>query len=137
MKIPDIQQLIPQRPPMMLVDALLEADEQGGLSCFEVKDGGLFVSDGFFQEAGLLENMAQTAAAWSGMQAFLQSRPPDIGFIGGLGKVGILENPPVGARLITRIRILHEVMNATIAEGTIFRGDARIASCELKIFLNP
>jgi 3-hydroxyacyl-[acyl-carrier-protein] dehydratase len=137
MIIPMILQLIPQRPPMVLVDALLEADEQGGLSIFEVKEGGIFVVDGSLHEAGLLENMAQTAAAWSGMRAFRESRPPDIGFIGGLGKVGILHNPPVGARLTTRIRILHEVLNATIAEGTVFHQGEKVASCELKIFLNP
>jgi predicted hotdog family 3-hydroxylacyl-ACP dehydratase len=137
MEIPRIEQLIPQRPPMVLIDALEEADEQGGQSCFEVKEGGVFVVEGSFQEAGLLENMAQTAAAWSGMRAYRERRPPDIGFIGGLGKVGILNNPPVGARLTTRIRILHEVMNATIAEGTVFLEGEIIASCELKIFLNP
>jgi predicted hotdog family 3-hydroxylacyl-ACP dehydratase len=137
MEIPAIEQLIPQRPPMVLVDALVEADEQGGLSIFDVRADGIFVAEGCLQEAGLLENMAQTAAAWSGMRAYRESRPPDIGFIGGLGKVGILNNPPVGARLSTRIRILHEVMNATIAEGSVFYEGQMIATCELKIFLNP
>ena len=62
----DILQFIPQRHPFVMVDELLYADEEKATANFTVTTENIFCEDGFFSEAGLLENIAQTVAAANG-----------------------------------------------------------------------
>ena len=54
---------IPQKPPMVMVDKLIFAEEKKVVTSFLIRRDNIFCSDGVFTEAGLIENMAQTAAA--------------------------------------------------------------------------
>ncbi|MCL2502679.1 MAG: pseudouridylate synthase, partial [Bacteroidales bacterium] len=56
----NIETLIPQRPPMVVVDALLCCDYGHAQTSYTVAPDGLFVFDGKLSPAGLIENMAQT-----------------------------------------------------------------------------
>jgi 3-hydroxymyristoyl/3-hydroxydecanoyl-(acyl carrier protein) dehydratase len=62
----DITSLIPQKYPFVMVGKLLLVDETLTKSSFVIKSDNLFVKNGFFQEAGLMENIAQTAALRAG-----------------------------------------------------------------------
>ena len=58
-----------------MVDKLLYADETTTRSSFIIPADNVFVMDGIFQEAGLMENMAQTAAARAGYMAKAENKP--------------------------------------------------------------
>ncbi|MEO8117090.1 MAG: hypothetical protein ABI653_05520 [Bacteroidota bacterium] len=65
----NILKLIPQRPPFVMVDHLINADEKTAETSFLILPENLLVENGFLSEAGLMENMAQTAAAKAGYEA--------------------------------------------------------------------
>lgn len=128
---------LPQRPPFVMIDELLQADDQAIRTRFTVREGHLLVEDGVFTEAGLVENMAQTAAAGTGFKAQQSGQPAPVGFIGALKGLSVQELPRVGETVTTEIIFVHQVMNAHIVQGTVRSGDRDLATCELKIFLQP
>ena len=62
----DILDLLPQRPPFVLIDRLVHFDEHRTVTRFTVPEGHLFCEEGCLQAAGLIENIAQTCAARMG-----------------------------------------------------------------------
>jgi len=126
---------LPQRPPFVMIDQLLQADDRLIKTTFTVREGHELVKNGYFTEAGLVENMAQTAAAGTGAKAQQNSEAAPVGFIGALKNLMIKELPRIGETITTEIIFVHQVMNAHIVQGTVKLEGREIAACELKIFL--
>ncbi|MEI7662292.1 MAG: 3-hydroxyacyl-ACP dehydratase [Bacteroidota bacterium] len=126
---------IPQKPPMVMVGSLVETTEDASTTTFLIREENIFCENGEFREPGLIENMAQTAAARQGTLSAESSGTPPLGFIGGIRNLKISRFPKTGQVIKTRITVLHQVFDATIVHGGIFLEDELIASCELKIFL--
>lgn len=133
----DIVLYIPQREPMILVHQLLEYSNNYVVSAFDVEENHVLVSNGYLTEAGLLENMAQTAALGKGYEFALKNEKPPLGFIGAVKSFKLERLPKVGARLKTHLELKHEVLNASIVNTKVMENEEEIASCELKIFINP
>jgi 3-hydroxyacyl-[acyl-carrier-protein] dehydratase len=126
---------IPQKPPMVMVDRLLECSGEVTVTSFLIRDDNIFLEDDEFREPGLIENMAQTAAAGAGAGPGADEKEARVGFIGGIRNLKIVGFPKVGQEVRTRVTLLHNVFDASIVQGEVFLGDRVIASCELKIFL--
>lgn len=126
---------IPQAAPFEMIDELLHATEAETQTAFTIKAGHLFVADGVFTEPGLIENMAQTAAAGTGWSAAQQNKPAPVGFIGAVKNFEVSQLPRIGDTIISTIVMQHQVMNAHIVQGTIRLADEIIACAEFKIFL--
>jgi len=131
-----ILSLIPQRHPFVMVDKLLHRDEQLTRTGFLVTEDNIFVEHGRFNEAGLLENMAQTAAAGEGYVAGVEKRSVDKGYIGAVKNFEIFALPAVNEELTTEITIKHKIFDSMIVEGNVWCDGKLIAQCELKIFIN-
>jgi len=132
----DILSLIPQKLPFVMVDELLFSDDNITRTKFTVRDDNVFVINGEFSEAGLMENMAQTAAAGSGNMARIENRPVSTGYIGQVKNLEVIELPKFGDELTTEIKTEVQVFEAAIVSGKVFRGDMLLAHCEMKIFIN-
>lgn len=130
-----IVDLVPQKPPMVMVGKLHLVDERRTVSSLVIKKDNIFCENGKFREPGLIENIAQTAAAGAGYRAKKENKSPSPGFIGGIRKLEITELPSAGDEIITEIMIEHEIFGATVVTGKITRNDILIAECEMKIFL--
>ena len=52
----DIQNYLPHRPPMLMVDLILNVDASYVETVFLIKEDNIFVSNDVFIEAGLIEN---------------------------------------------------------------------------------
>lgn len=128
-------QYIPQAPPFVMIGQLISSDEKETKTEFLIQEGNIFVEDGVFLEAGLIENMAQTAAAGMGYKSSRDNQDPAIGFIGQIKNLNIKELPKIGQTISTSMRTIHQVMNAFIVEGSIQCGEKLIATAEYKIFL--
>ena len=133
----DILSLIPQKPPFVMVDELLFSDDNITRTKFTVSADNVFVINDEFSEAGLMENMAQTAAAGSGKMARIENRPVTIGYIGQVKNLEVFEPPKVGDELLTEIKIEVQVFDASIVSGKVWHNDKLVAQCEMKIFINP
>lgn len=109
-----ILELIPQKPPFVMVDRLLEYTESTGKTGFLIPEDNILVKNGIFSEPGLIEHMAQSMSLWRGYQGFLSGlEKPKTGFIGSIKSVEIFDLPPVGSRLSTYVEILQEFRNVT------------------------
>ena len=127
---------IPQKPPMVMIDRIISVEGKITITAFMIREDNVFCEDGLFREPGLIENMAQTAAAGAGLQPGTKEGNPPLGFIGGIRNLRIYAFPKVGDEIITRIAVEHEVFNATIVNGKTFLKDKILTECELKIFLD-
>lgn len=135
-----VSKLIPQKPPIEMVDTLWYNDETKTVSGFKVKVDNVFVENGFFTEPGLIENIAQTAALRVGYIVSEKNKngedvKPPIGFIGGIKKLSIEALPEVGEVLQTTVEVVNVVFGVSIIEGKVFSKEKCMASCEMKIFL--
>lgn len=129
-----ILQLIPQRPPFVMVDTLYEYTQLTGTTGFSIPKDNILVEEGFFSEPGLIEHMAQSMSLHRGYHGFLAGlEKPKTGFIGVIKFVEILELPKAGSRLKTHVEILHEIMNVTsVSAVTENEAGIVIARSEMK-----
>ncbi len=89
----NIQSLIPQRPPFVMIDELIYSDERSSRTSLRVSDDNIFVVNGKLREPGLLENIAQTAAARAGHAAQLENKPVQVGYIGAVKNFEVFTCP--------------------------------------------
>ena len=135
-----VSALIPQKPPIEMVDKLWFNDETITISGFTIKEDTIFCQNGFFREPGIIENIAQTAALRVGYLVSLMEKTgekanPPIGYIGAIKKLMIHQLPKVGSELRTEIKIQQIIFDVTLITGKITINDETIAECEMKIFL--
>jgi 3-hydroxymyristoyl/3-hydroxydecanoyl-(acyl carrier protein) dehydratase len=134
----DILPLIPQRPPFVMISKLLSSDEGSTRTSFQIREENIFVEKGFLREPGLMENIAQTAAARAGYMARMANMPVQVGYIGAVKNLEIIGDlPKAGEELITEIKIKDQVFDVTIISGTIWCKEVVVAQCEMKIFIQP
>ncbi len=79
--LPPVAELVPQRPPMRLVDEVLAASDDAITCAAQVRAGDLFVQGGRAPAAVALEYMAQAIAAHAGLGARARGEAPAIGLI--------------------------------------------------------
>jgi predicted hotdog family 3-hydroxylacyl-ACP dehydratase len=132
----DITKFLPQRPPFVLVDKLRMCNEEETNSSFLVPESHIMVKDNKLNAGGLVENMAQTAAAGTGYLGLLNNEEVKRGYIGAIKNLNIYKLPKVGTMLFTRTMSVNKVMNVNIIRGYIHDKEGfKYAECEMKIFL--
>ena len=135
----DILDLIPQRAPFMMVDSLIYYDPIVAKTVFTIREDNIFCTgDGRMEEAGLIENIAQTCAARMGYQEKTEQQRNGvikIGFIGMIKTMEIFRNPIVGEQLDTTVNIIENFFNTSLVETKVEAAGETIATCEMKIFL--
>ena len=131
-----VLEIIPQRPPFVMIDALIHFDEVITRTCLTVRADSIFVEDNELTEAGVMENIAQTCAARMGyINKFLNSDKVKIGFIGAIKNLVIEELPKVGDKLNTSVEVVSEVLALTLVNAKVEVNEKLLASCEMRISL--
>jgi len=135
----DILDLIPQRPPFLMVDKLIYYDPVTAKTVFTFREDNIFcTSDGRMEEAGLIEIIAQACAARTGYEEKTQAQKDGIikiGFIGMIKKMEIFRSPVAGEQLDTTVVIAENFFNTTLVETKVEVAGETIATCEMKIYL--
>lgn len=131
----EILTLIPQKPPMTMVDGLILSDKTQTVSTLTIDPDNIFVENGIFAEPGIIENIAQTAALRSGYEAAIGDKEPRVGYIGSVKKMKIYSLPVVGQKLKTKLTILMEIDNIIVVKGETSVNNIIIAEGEMNIFL--
>lgn len=130
----NIMELIPQRPPFLLIDELLSIENNVITCCFTIPQKHVLVENGKLSEAGLVENIAQTAAAGNGFIAKENDLKIPDGFIAGIKNLKVNSLPPANKKLITKVIQLEKIMGYSLIKGEIWTEESFIASCEMKIY---
>ena len=118
-----------------MIDELIFNNDKITRCRFRITDENIFTINGQFVEAGLLENMAQPAAARAGYIACLEKKSITIGYIGAVKNFEIFCMPKIKDELITEIQIEEDLFNIAMVTGRIWREDKLISQCEMKIFM--
>lgn len=131
----ELLQLIPQRPPIVMVDKLYGVDEDSSYSGLSIQPDNIFCQSGYLAEVGLIEHIAQSAAARVGYICKQKGEAVPLGFIGSVDKFKLYKQPTVGSELYTEIKVMQELGDITLISGKISVADEEIAECRMKIFL--
>jgi predicted hotdog family 3-hydroxylacyl-ACP dehydratase len=131
----NILSFIPQRPPFVMVDEIIDSGETITRSKFLIKAGNIFVENGMMKEPGLVENIAQTAAARAGYISQKENKPVSLGYIGSIRNLQITGFPKVNEEIITEIKIENQIFDVSIISGKISCNETILAQCEMKIFI--
>lgn len=133
----DILELLPQRPPFVMVGHLTEVNEKTAVTETVISADNIFTdARGRFSALGLIENMAQTCAAKIGyVNKYIYHRPIAIGFIGAIRGLTVYGLPEAGQSITTTITTVEEVFGMTLAEAETRCGDRIICKAGMKIAL--
>ncbi|RAK24970.1 putative hotdog family 3-hydroxylacyl-ACP dehydratase [Flavobacterium aquaticum] len=127
--------LIPQKFPFVMVDKVLAFGENFITSGFTVEETNIFTENSIFQEAGLIEHMAQSVALYTGYQFFLKQEPAPTGYIGSIKSIEIFQLPKVNDNLITKVNVLQEFAGITLVDISVLLNEVEIARGQMKTVL--
>ncbi len=130
--------LLPQRPPMLLIDELVSVDSDD--SCCEASTRLMVSADcalvyaGHLTEAGIVENLAQSAAAMIGWNN-RNGAPPAIRYLCQIKRFHIHSRPLVGDVLCSTVATSATAGGVVIVRCNSSIGDTTIVEGLLKIQL--
>jgi predicted hotdog family 3-hydroxylacyl-ACP dehydratase len=127
--------LLPQKAPFTMVDTLYFCEEKKAISGLLVTTINPLVADGYLQEPGIIENIAQTIALKAGFEAKNQNAEPKTGFIVSIKDLIVNNLVPVGEELITEVEIQMTFDNMLIIHGNSAYNNINVASCEMRLFI--
>lgn len=130
-----VLELLPQRPPFVMIDALTAFDERHTSTRLTVRPSNVFYEMGRLTAYGLVENIAQTCAARLGYASYVLHRPPRIGVIGAINHFDVLRTPLKDETIRTDIEVEEEVLGITLINARVFVGSELIAASQMKIAL--
>ena len=133
-----ILELIPQRPPFVMVDKLIYFEGKIAKTQFTITpDNVMLADDGTLSAGGIIENMAQTCAARIGyINKFLESKTAKIGVIGSIKNLTINSFPKAGDVLTTTVEeTFSGMLNMTMLNAKIECEGTIIAEGEIKVAL--
>ncbi len=118
-----------------MIDKLLSVNETTTTTGFSVRADNIFVEHDVFKEPGLVENIAQTAAARAGYVSHTENKPVMVGYIGAVNNLQVFTLPKTGDELITEITTENQIFDVTLISGKITCNGQLIAQCKMKIFI--
>ncbi len=127
--------LIPQKFPFVMVDKVLAFGENFITSGFTVEETNIFTENLIFQEAGLIEHMAQSVALYTGYQFYLKQEAAPTGYIGSIKSIEIFQLPKVNDNLITKVNVLQEFAGITLVDISVLLNEVEIARGQMKTVL--
>jgi len=133
----NILELLPQKPPFVMVDALTHCDDVITKTVLKIKAENIFVENNEFTASGMMENIAQTCAARMGyINKHLSAGEVKIGFLGSIKDFVVEELAKVGDELKTTVEVVNSFFAITMVTAKVEVSGRLIASCEMKISLS-
>ena len=127
--------IIPQEPPMRIIDEIVRVGERSGEVSVAVSAEMPFVGeDGAVDRAIHFELMAQSIAALNGFKQLGGSQEPSGGYLVGAQNLEILESARVGDVLTVSVYKDLRFGGFGIVKGTVSREDTILARGEIKIW---
>lgn len=135
LKRDEILNLIPQRPPVVMVDALYSVTEDSAETGLDIDPSCIFCRDGKLSEPGIIEHAAQSAAVFADYDSYVKGIPPRLGFIAELKNIEILALPEAGQALRTHLSLKGTAMGMSLMRFEVRCGDDLVADGLMKIFI--
>ena len=130
-----MRELIPQRPPFVMIDKLVSFDMAVAVTQLEVRADNVFCKDGRLSAEGMMENIAQTCAARMGYINQTNNVAVKIGVIGAVSNYEVFRTPRVGELIVTTIEVMEELFQITMVKAVVRCGNETLAQTNMKIAL--
>jgi len=131
----EIKELLPQKAPFRMVSHLVNYEEMAVTTGLLIEDNNIFAEEGFFNESGLIENMAQSIALHISYQYSLNNIEAPVGYIGAIKNIKLYDRPKVNSFITTEVIIIKEFMGVTLIEGKITCDNKVLLTAQMKTFL--
>ena len=126
------------KPPMLLVDAVLEENEKSGKTVFAVKNDCIFLDEnGVLARPALVEIAAQSFAAIDIYQKMLNGKKPSKGFLVSIRNFEFYEDVKAGDEIICALEETNELAGIHVIEARLYKSADITAKGELRIFELP
>jgi 3-hydroxyacyl-[acyl-carrier-protein] dehydratase len=129
-----ITNYIPQRSPMVMIHNLIEASETRAITQLTILADNIFLRDNKLAEPGMVENIAQTAAAQVGYVCYQKNIPVPIGYIAAIKDLKVFNFPSENSTITTTVTVKNQVMDITLVQGEVKQNDEVLCQCEMRIF---
>lgn len=129
---------------MLMVDLILNLDANFVETIFLIKEDNIFVNNGIFIEAGLIENTAQTCSSIVGKKYFSDDGTENesinvIGFISALKNLKIHSLPKVNDSIRTKANLVSKFVGDDYTLCTMscesLLEDKILLECEINLFI--
>ncbi|MEI6148001.1 MAG: hypothetical protein WCS01_02815 [bacterium] len=132
------EDVIPHRPPMRLIDALVEWNDHSARSVVVFAGDHMAVRDGFVTEPALVECIAQTVAAMEGARKAAGVAPggtsgQQVGMLCGISDFAVVRRPKSGERLEVSVQVQKRLGPMLLADGQVLCDGQVVASGSLKL----
>lgn len=132
----NIQDYLPHREPMLMVDTILELCHEKVITTFKIQENNIFLHHNQLQESGLVENMAQTCSSIVGQSFFENDNDTKIiGFITSIKKINIFSLPNLGTEIITKATLVSQYENICNVSCETFCNDELLGNAEINLFI--
>ena len=129
----DITKLMLHRPPMLLVDKVLEVDGDFARTSFEIKHDNIFLDkNNVLKRSAQIEIMAQALAASNAFDSKQKNKPTQKGFLVMLKNITFFADTKCGDILECHINIVDFIAQTHIAQGKLFNQNGTLL-CEGEI----
>lgn len=134
-KVTDIASLIPQRSPIQMVDGYLFEDELNCRSELTLAEDNMFLDEaGCLSVEGVLEHIAQTAAAHIGYLRRRMGKEVGLGYIGDIKRCTVADTmPAAGSTLHTCVTVLSQVGDITLVSAETTVENHPVVNCRMKV----
>ena len=122
---------------MVMIDVLLEAVPERGLSAKTFRGGEYGVWEGLVCETALVECVAQTTAAFLGFHRLPAADRERTGLLVAVSAFVFARRPRVGEPLLIEARLDASFEEMLLVKGVVFAGSVegeRVAEGELKVY---
>lgn len=132
----DIIDHIPQKKPILLVDGFLGISDDGiSRTRLTIEASNIFLDGRKFSACGMIEHMAQSAAARKSWMNRLEGKPDKEGYIGSISGFEMISDVFLNDAVETELEILQELGNMSMVEARSFVNGVLVAKGRLGIVI--
>ncbi len=125
-----IENFVPHRKPMLLLDKLLYVDEKNTEASYTIDANCIFLKENNeIETIALLEILAQSFAAGNGV-----TNPQSFGYLASMRSMKVFGTAKLGDTLVAKVKCLATVGDIMVIEGQLFKQGECIVSGQFKIF---
>lgn len=141
----NINDFLPHRAPMLMVDVLEEITSTSVTSVFKILEDNVFVQNNHFAEVGLIENAAQTCSSIVGQTFFftadneIKNDVKLVGFISAIKKATVFMMPMVNQTIKTSATLVSRFDSDDYSICTMkcetFQDENLLLEAEINLFI--
>ena len=130
-----IEQLLPHRPPMIMIDSIVQFDEDSATATKTFTSGEYGVIKGDILESLLIESLAQTVAALHGHHARQFGGQTPQGMLVGVNNFEFYNKVKLDEKIELTVKITKCLGPFRLASGQIKQGSTLIAQGGVKFYI--